>query len=253
MNVRRKLIVGNWKMNGSLGALAELGAIAAAAREAAGVDVAVCPPFTLIAPAIARGGGLAVGAQDCHAEDAGAHTGSVSAPMLKEAGARLVIVGHSERRAAQGDSDETVRAKAEAALRHGLTAIVCVGESEEQRLAGEHVNVVEAQLEGSLPDEAGTGAEGAELVVAYEPIWAIGTGRTATVPDVAAMHADIREALVQRFGEAGGRIRILYGGSVKADNAAELLAVPDVDGALVGGASLTAAAFVPIVHAAAKT
>jgi triosephosphate isomerase len=249
VHVRRKLIVGNWKMNGSLAGLAELGPIAAAAREAGGVDVAVCPPFTLIAPAVARGGGIPVGAQDCHQSDKGAHTGSVSAPMLKEAGARLVIVGHSERRAEQAESDPVVRAKAEAALRHGLAAIVCIGESEAQRLAGQHSAVVEAQLEGSLPKEVGD----SELVVAYEPIWAIGTGRTATAADVAAMHASIRAALIERFGDRGDRIRILYGGSVKPDNAAELLAVPDVDGALVGGASLTAADFVPIVEAAARS
>ena len=249
MHLRRKLIVGNWKMNGSLAALAELGPIAEAARAAAGADVAICPPFTLIAPALARGGGLAIGAQDCHPKESGAHTGCVSAAMLKEAGARLVIVGHSERRADQGESDAIVRAKAEAALASGLAAIVCVGESEAQRAAGEHEAVVAAQLAGSLPDEPGE----SELVVAYEPIWAIGTGKVATPADVAAMHAAIREALLGRFGERGGRVRILYGGSVKPDNAAELFAVPDVDGALVGGASLTARDFVPIVRAAAQS
>jgi triosephosphate isomerase len=246
MQVRRKLIVGNWKMNGSLAALAELAAIAQAAREAAGVDVAICPPFTLISAAVTRGGGLAVGAQDCHEEPGGAHTGCVSAPMLQEAGARLVIVGHSERRAEQGESDALVRAKAEAALAAGLAAIVCVGESEAQRRAGDHVAVVTAQLAGSLPDRL----RDAELVLAYEPVWAIGTGNVATPADVAQMHKVIREALIARFGDRGGRIRILYGGSVKPDNAAQLLRVDDVDGALVGGASLKAADFVPIVAAA---
>lgn len=247
MHARRKLIVGNWKMNGSLAALAELAPIAAAARAAAGTDVAVCPPFTLIGPAIARSGGVPIGAQDVHAEPSGAFTGSVSAAMLREAGARLAIVGHSERRAYQHESDVEVRAKAEAALAHGLTAIVCVGESEAEREGGRALAVVEAQLAASLPDPTGEG----ELVVAYEPIWAIGTGKTATPADVAEMHGAIRAALVGRLGEAGQRVRILYGGSVKAENAGELMAVADVDGALVGGASLTAALFVPIIEAAA--
>jgi triosephosphate isomerase len=249
VHVRRKLIVGNWKMNGSLAALSELAPISEAARAAAGVDVAICPPFTLIASAVTRAGGLSIGAQDCHDRPSGAHTGCVSLPMLAEAGARLVIVGHSERRADQGETDELVRAKAEAAIAAGLTTIVCVGESEEQRRAGDQVRIVTDQLAGSLPDEAGEG----ELVVAYEPIWAIGTGNVATAADVAAMHEAIRGALVGRFGERGGRIRILYGGSVKPDNAAELLAVEDVDGALVGGASLTARDFVPIIEAAARS
>jgi triosephosphate isomerase len=247
VHVRRKLIAGNWKMNGSLASLAELGAIGEAARAAGGVDVAVCPPFTLIAPAVTRSGGLAIGAQDCHQDSSGAHTGSVSVAMIQEAGARLVIVGHSERRAGQSETDEIVRAKAEAALAAGLTAIVCVGESEAQRAAGDHVAVVTAQLAGSIPDDSGEG----ELVVAYEPIWAIGTGKVATPADVASMHSAIRAALLERLGERGGRVRILYGGSVKPDNAAELLRVEDVDGALVGGASLAAKNFVPIIQAAA--
>ena len=246
MHLRRKLVAGNWKMNGSLAQLAELARIAAAAREASGADVAICPPFTLIATAAARSGGLLIGAQDCHPADSGAHTGNISAPMLKEAGARLVIVGHSERRAEQAETDETVRAKAESALRHGLLTIVCVGESEEERLAGRAVERVTAQLAGSLPEPSGD----AELVVAYEPIWAIGTGRTATPADVAEMHGAIRQALLGRFGDMGGRIRILYGGSVNASNAQELFAVADVDGGLVGGASLTADQFVPIIEAA---
>ncbi len=249
MNVRRKLVAGNWKMNGSRAALGELAAIAAAAREASGVDVAICPPFTLLPLAVPRAGGLAVGAQDCHDKDSGAHTGNVSAPMLKEAGARLAIVGHSERRADQTETDSVVRAKAETALRHGLQAIVCVGETEAERESGRAVERVTSQLAGSIPELAGE----AELVVAYEPIWAIGTGRTATAADVAGMHAAIREALAARFGDAGGRIRILYGGSVNAGNAAELFAVANVDGALVGGASLTAEQFVPIIEAAARS
>ena len=246
MELRRKLIVGNWKMNGSLAQLAELAPIADAARAAGGVDVGVCPPFTLIAAAVGRATGIAIGGQDVHAAASGAHTGGVSATMLKEAGARLVIVGHSERRAEARETDAEVRAKAEAALAHGLLTIVCVGESEAQREAGSAVAVVTAQLADSLPDEAHEG----EIVVAYEPIWAIGTGKVATPGDVAEMHAAIRTHLVGALGDRGDRVRILYGGSVKADNAAELFAVPDVDGALVGGASLTAAQFVPIVEAA---
>jgi triosephosphate isomerase len=248
MDLRRKLVAGNWKMNGSREQLAELAAIAAAAREAGGVDVAICPPFTLISLAAARaGGGVAVGAQDCHAAESGPHTGNVSALMLKEAGAKLVIVGHSERRAEQCEKDAFIRVKAEAALLQGLQTIVCVGESEAERAEGRAIERVTAQLAGSLPELTQAG----ELVVAYEPIWAIGTGRTATCEDVEEMHAAIRAALAARFGDAGGRIRILYGGSVNAGNAASLFAVTDVDGALVGGASLTAAQFVPIIEAAA--
>ena len=249
MHVRRKLVAGNWKMNGSLQQLGELAAISAAARQASGVDVAVCPPFTLIAPAVARSGGLPIGAQDCHFAASGAHTGNVSAAMLKEVGARLVVVGHSERRADQGESDEIVRRKAEAALALGLQTIVCLGESEAEREAGRAIDRCSAQLAGSIPDLAGE----AELVIAYEPIWAIGTGRTATCEDVGEIHKVIRTVLVDRFGDAGARIRILYGGSVRGDNAAELFAVDDVDGALVGGASLTAAQFVPIIEAAAAS
>ena len=249
MHLRRKLVAGNWKMNGSLALLAELAPIAEAARAAGGVDVAICPPFTLIAAALTRSGGIMIGAQDCHSAESGAHTGCVSVAMIREAGGRLAIVGHSERRAEQQESDAAVRAKAEAALKGGLTAIVCVGESESQRAAGDQLAVVGRQLAASLPDDWEEG----ELALAYEPIWAIGTGKVATPADVAEMHAAIRAALVARYGDRGLRIRILYGGSVKADNAAALFAVADVDGALVGGASLTADQFVPIVEAAAAS
>jgi triosephosphate isomerase len=235
-------------MNGSLSALAEVTAIAEAARATPGVDVAICIPATLIAPAVARSGGLAIGAQDVHHRESGAHTGDISAPMLKEVGARLVIVGHSERRADHRESDEVVLAKAKAGLAAGLQTIACVGESEGEREAGRVVEIVTSQLSGSLPSDW----QGGELVVAYEPIWAIGTGKVATCDDIAEMHAAIRRHLVDRFGERGGRIRLLYGGSVKPDNAAAIFAVDDVDGALVGGCSLTADQFVPIVEAAAR-
>src|SRR5205085_7591929 len=195
MHLRRKLVAGNWKMNGSLAALAELGPIAEAARAAGGVDVAICPPFTLIAPALTRAGGVvAIGGQDCHAHDSGAHTGCVSVAMLKEAGAKLAIVGHSERRADQHETDAEVRAKAEAALKGGLTAIVCVGESDAERRAGRHLEIVGTMLAASLPDDWEEG----ELVVAYEPVWAIGTGNVATPANVAEIHAAIRAALVAR-------------------------------------------------------
>lgn len=243
----RKLIAGNWKMNGTLGALVELDAIAAAAAANGGVDVAICPPFTLIAPAAARQPALAIGSQDCHQNAKGAHTGCVSAAMLVEAGAKLAIVGHSERRTDQFETDAVVQAKAKAALAAGLIAIVCVGETEAERDAGRALTVVEGQLDGSVPRD-GTGAT---LVVAYEPVWAIGTGRTPSVADVAEMHAAIRAKLRALLAGEGDKVRILYGGSVNAKNAAELLAVADVDGGLVGGASLTAELFVPIIEAGA--
>ena len=243
----RKLVAGNWKMNGSLAALAELDAIAAAARAHPALDVAICPPTTLIAAAVARAPGLAIGAQDCHWNANGAHTGCVSVALLAEAGASLVIVGHSERRADNHETDAEVKAKASAAIAGGLTPIVCVGETEAQRDAGEAVALVESQLAGSLPDEG----QGDTLVVAYEPVWAIGTGRTPSVADVAEMHAAIRAALIAKLGDEGAKVRILYGGSVKPSNAAELLSVANVDGALVGGASLKAADFVPIIAAGA--
>jgi triosephosphate isomerase len=242
----RKLVAGNWKMNGSLATLAELDGIFVAANANLGTDVAICPPFTLITAAKARQPGLAIGGQDCHNATSGAHTGCVAATMLAEAGASMVIVGHSERRSDNHETSAEVRAKAEAAIAAGLIAIVCVGESEGERLAGEALTVVGTQLNGSVP-HAGTGAT---LVVAYEPVWAIGTGRTPTVADVAEMHAHIRAKLGALLGAEGAKVRILYGGSVKPSNAAELMAVPDVDGALVGGASLKAADFAPIIAAA---
>ena len=249
VQMRRKLIAGNWKMNGARDGLAELDGIAAAAAAAPGVDVAICPPVTLIEHAAARQPGLAVGAQDCHAAAKGAHTGCVSAGMLAEAGARYVIVGHSERRADQHESDADVKGKAEAAIAAGLIAIVCCGETEAERDAGEAETVVAGQLRGSLPL-----AGGDALVVAYEPIWAIGTGRIPSLVDVAAMHGVIRGVLIELLGPERARgVRILYGGSMNAANAADVLAVPEVDGGLVGGASLTAAAFVPIIAAAAAS
>jgi triosephosphate isomerase len=243
----RKLVAGNWKMNGDRAALSELDTIDAAAETHAAVDVAICPPFTLIAPAVERVPALAIGAQDCHAAVSGAHTGCISATMLKDVGARYVIVGHSERRTDQHETDAEVRAKAEAAIDAGLIAIVCVGESESERDAGNAVAVVCGQLDGSVPPAG----RGETLVIAYEPVWAIGTGRTPSTVDVAEMHAAIRLRLVDLLGEEGAAVRILYGGSVKASNAAELMAVPDVDGALVGGASLKASDFEPIIAAAA--
>ncbi len=246
--MRRKLIAGNWKMNGSVGALGELDAIAAAAADAPGVDVAVAVPATLIELASDRAPALAIGAQDVHDRPSGAHTGCVSAAMVKEVGARFTIVGHSERRADQGETDAQVRAKAEAARAAGLHAILCVGETAAERDAGRAEAVVTAQLAASLPE----GASGDWLAIAYEPVWAIGTGRTPTVADVAAMHGALRARLRTLLGDEADALRLLYGGSVNDANAAELLGAGDVDGALVGGASLTAAKFVPIIRAAAR-
>jgi triosephosphate isomerase len=244
---RRPLVAGNWKMNGlGAAAAAEFGTMARAAGGLSKVDLMICPPATLIAPfAALAGSALTLGAQDCHAEASGAFTGDLSAEMLREAGASAVIVGHSERRTTHHESDAQVRAKAQAAWRAKMTAIVCVGETKDQRGGGETLAVVGAQLDGSIPD----GATPATLVVAYEPVWAIGTGLTPTAADVAQVHAFIRERLGARFGAVADGIRILYGGSVKPGNAAELMAVANVDGALVGGASLKAEDFLGIARA----
>ena len=247
---RRPLIAGNWKMNGLRGdALALVKDVAAGVAQAGWNDreVLVCPPATLltVVAEAARGSGLLVGGQNCHAKASGAHTGDVSAEMLRDAGASHVIVGHSERRSDCGESDAVVRAKAEAAWRAGLMPIVCIGETLAEREAGRTLAVLETQLTGSVP----AGSTAAKLVVAYEPVWAIGTGKTPTVAEVAAAHAHIRKVLGGLMADAGG-VRLLYGGSVKGSNAAELLAAGDVDGALVGGASLNAAEFLAIAKAA---
>ncbi|HEY1943565.1 MAG TPA: triose-phosphate isomerase [Roseiarcus sp.] len=242
----RPLVAGNWKMNGLRAALSEIGAMRAAvdAGKTGDAEVVVCPPATLLccAAEVLAGGALGLGAQNCHQADSGAFTGDVSAPMLRDAGAAYVIVGHSERRGGHNESDALVRAKAEAATRAGLCAILCVGETRAEREAGHELEVVGAQLRGSLPAHAAP----SDLVVAYEPVWAIGTGLTPTLADVAQVHGAIRELLTGTYGEAGARLRILYGGSVKPGNAGELLSLPNVDGALVGGASLKAVDFIAI-------
>ena len=248
----RQLIAGNWKMNGlTAQAAAIAGPLRAAATDPAGspasltCDLLVCPPFTQIIPIaqLLLGSQVAVGGQDCHSAAQGAHTGDISAAMLRDAGATWVILGHSERRQNHGETDELVREKVLAATQAGLTPIVCVGETADQRQSGQETEVVGWQLAGSLPKPfAG--------VVAYEPCWAIGTGKTATEQDVATMHAFIREELLRQFGEAGRGVRILYGGSVNPANAATLLAVPEVGGALVGGASLKPDGFLAIARAA---
>jgi triosephosphate isomerase (TIM) len=239
----RKLIAGNWKMNGNRDALAELDGIAKAASANPGVDVAICPPATLIGLAKTRQPNLLIGGQDCHWSANGAHTGCLSVSMLVEAGAEMVIVGHSERRTDNHETSAEVCQKAQAAIAGGLIAIVCVGETEAERDAGQAVSVVTGQISASVPK----GVTGSNLVVAYEPVWAIGTGRTPSLDDVAEMHAAIRAQLTADLGEEGAKLRILYGGSVKPSNATELLHVQDVDGALVGGASLTAADFGGII------
>ena len=242
---RRPLVAGNWKMNGLRASAGELDKIIAGAGRLSNVDVMVCPPATLIASfaAAARGSRVAIGGQDCHALPAGAYTGDIAAEMLKDAGAVAVIVGHSERRQYHGETDAAVRAKALAARRAGLVAIVCVGETNTEREAGRARAVVSVQLGGSLPE----GVDHADsMVVAYEPVWAIGSGVTPTARDVEDMHGLIRSRLVSQYGEKGERVRVLYGGSVKPANARELLAVDNVDGALVGGASLKADEFLAI-------
>jgi len=241
----RKLAAGNWKMNGTLASLTEVEGLMRDCA-AAGVEILICPPATLLRPMVERVGksSVAVGGQDCHAKEAGAHTGDISAEQLRDVGASHVIVGHSERRADHGETDEAVAAKAVAAHRAGITSIICVGETEAQRDAGETLDVIARQLAGSVPDCATAG----NTVIAYEPVWAIGTGRTPTTEQIAEVHAAMREALVARFGDGAG-FRLLYGGSVKSSNAAEIFAIANVDGALVGGASLKAADFAPIVKA----
>lgn len=240
---RRPLVAGNWKMNGLSGATATLDkVIAGAASLPARVDVLVCPPFTLVAcfAECARGTRVAIGGQDCHVKPSGAHTGDIAAEMLADAHATAVIVGHSERRHDHYEADADVRAKALAARRAGLLPIVCVGETRAERDAGRTRSVVGAQLDGSLPDGA------PDFVVAYEPVWAIGSGITPTAADVADMHGFIRERLISRYGQSAEAVRILYGGSVKPANAKELMAIANVDGALIGGASLNADEFLAI-------
>jgi len=245
---RQKFVAGNWKMNGHIDQLRELHGIEKSAQGHTGVDIAICPPATLIAGAVQRVPGLMIGAQDCHEADRGPHTGCLAAPMLAEAGAKLVIVGHSERRADQGESDADVSAKALAAHRHGLLAVICVGETEAERDAGQAEAIVTGQLAGSVPDDSTS----ANTVIAYEPVWAIGTGRIPTLEDVATMHAAIRERLYGLIGDEADGVRILYGGSMNGGNASELLSLENVDGGLVGGASLSADKFVPIIEAAAS-
>lgn len=244
----RQLIAGNWKMHGLGSSLTEVRTLRAAlAGRAPQADVLICPPATLIARAVAAAeGAIAIGAQDCHLEASGAFTGDISAEMLKDAGAMSVIVGHSERRRYHDENDETVCSKARAAHRAGLVSIICIGETEDQRLHGHALDVVARQLAGSVPD----GARASTTVIAYEPVWAIGTGRTPTSTEIAQMHGHIREHLQARFDAEAAGMRILYGGSAKPSNAQQILDLSNVDGALVGGASLKAADFLEIIRAA---
>ena len=244
----RKSVVGNWKMHGVSSDLDELQAIASGSKNYPAVEVALCVPTTLIERAARCVTDFAIGAQDVHFAEKGAHTGNASAVMLRDAGASLTIVGHSERREAHRESDAEVKAKAEAGLVAGLGVILCVGEPIEVREAGDAVATVDAQLAASLPASI---ADPARFSVAYEPIWAIGTGKVPTMAEIAEMHSTLRDRLTSAFGDAGRGVRILYGGSVKASNAREIFGVADVDGALVGGASLRAEDFLPIVQAAA--
>lgn len=246
----RPLVAGNWKMNGLKDSLVEAVSVRDALRgplATINADVMIAPPATLIASfaAAAAGSPLLIGAQDCHAKPSGAHTGDIAAETLKDAGASAVILGHSERRADHGETSAEVKAKTAAAHRAGLVAIVCIGETQGERVAGATLNVVSRQLGASLPE--GTTAE--NTVIAYEPVWAIGTGLTPTPSDIEAVHTAIRRDLAESVGEEGARMRILYGGSVKPDNAAALMAIPNVNGALVGGASLKASDFLAIVRA----
>jgi len=249
---RRPLVAGNWKMNGLKASAVELDKIIAGGKALLGTtELMVCPPATLLLAfvGVARGSGIAIGGQDCRAEPAGAYTGDISADMLKDAGAAAVIVGHSERRALHRETDVDVKAKAEAAWRAGLTAIVCIGETQAEREMGRTLDVLGRQLDGSLPE----GATGANLVIAYEPVWAIGSGLTPTAADVAQAHEFVRQRLATRFGAVAEAVRILYGGSVKPSNAQELMGVANVDGALVGGASLKAEEFLGIAGVYRKT
>ena len=244
--MRRKLAAGNWKMNGTAADLAEVAALIAA-NPSPGIDLLICPPATLLAQMnwAKKDHPLALGGQNCHPNPKGAHTGDISATMLADAGATHVIVGHSERRADHAETDALVQAKALAGHAAGLIAVICIGETHAQREAGTTLAVVGTQLAGSTPDSASA----ANTVIAYEPVWAIGTGLVPTLAQIAQVHAAIRAALTARFGADGAGFRILYGGSVKPSNAAEIFGVPDVDGALVGGASLKAADFSPIIAA----
>jgi triosephosphate isomerase len=244
----KKLVAGNWKMHGLSSDLDEVREIAALSQAFEQVDVALCVPAILLDRAARAVPGFTIGGQDVHHAEKGAHTGCTSALMLLDAGASVTIVGHSERREAHRESDADVKAKAAAALSVGLNVILCIGESLHVRESGSAVQTVMAQLEGSLPDNLDAEAE---LVIAYEPIWAIGTGKIPTTDEIGEMHAAIRAKLAERYGEGGNGVRILYGGSVKPSNAGEIFSIADVDGALVGGASLKAADFLPIVAAAA--
>lgn len=245
----RLYIVGNWKMHGTRAMLAEARAIDRAAERLIKVEVAIAPPFTLVHATRKEATLIAVGAQDCHPADGGAHTGDISAAMLKDSGASFVILGHSERRADHGETNEEVKAKADAALAAGLHVILCVGESEAERDAGNAETVVAAQIKGSLPDSDDVLGN---ITLAYEPVWAIGTGKVPSTDEIGKMHSGIRNRLVDIYGANAASVRILYGGSVKAENAANLLAVEEVGGALVGGASLTAESFLGIIVAAAE-
>lgn len=242
----KPLVCGNWKMNGLKAQMSEFEAIQNALTEelAAKVDLGICPPFTLISTLADKASKVTIGAQDCHANEKGAHTGDISAPMLADLGANGVICGHSERRTDHGESDADVCQKAQAILNSGMAAIICVGETKDEREAGKAIEIVTGQLEGSVPNDFS-----GEIMIAYEPVWAIGTGLVPSAQDVEQMHLAIRESLQARFGAKGEGVRILYGGSVKPNNAVELMAIANVDGALVGGASLKAQDFLGIAKA----
>jgi triosephosphate isomerase len=249
--MRRKLAAGNWKMNGQTADLAEVKYLMTGHAGGGEVDVVICPPATLLAPmaALCAGHQLALGGQDCHSAASGAFTGDISAPMLRDAGADYVILGHSERRAAYGEGNETIAAKAKAAHDAGLIAIICLGESADQRQSGQTLAVVAAQLAASVP----ASATAQNTVIAYEPIWAIGTGLVPSLDEIAQVHGALRADLCARFAHEGAAMRILYGGSVKPSNAGDIFALPDVDGALVGGASLKASDFGAIIAALSNT